>query len=292
MIAKGNFRPLKIVTRSIFNAENSERVIMELLFTVCGRAGSKGIENKNTREFLGHPLIFYTLSAIDLYRAKYPEDTYDVVINTDSEKLIDLAFNHTIMSLNLVRRKSELGLDHIPKTAVVLDSLLEMERRKEAGYDMVVDLDITAYDMVVDLDITAPLRTVADMRHLIQQKKSGSSDVVFSVTDARRNPYFNMVKREGAYYTRVISSAYNTRQEAPEILDMNASLYAYDPQFIKRQKNLFEGNCDIIKMFDTGVLDLDHEQDFELMEVIAGYLFERFDEFGEIQRNIEKIIKQ
>ncbi len=254
---------------------------MRILFTVCGRAGSKGIKNKNIKKFLGHPLIFYTLSAIDLYQKKYLDDSYHVAINTDSEEIIDLTLNHTIMPTHLVRRKDELGLDHTPKIAVLLDSLLEMERRKEA-----------VYDMVVDLDITSPLRTVADIRHLIYQKKNGSSDVVFSVTDSRRNPYFNMVKREGAYYTRVIPSDYNTRQEAPEILDMNASLYAFEPRFLKSQKNLFEGSCDIIKMYDTAVLDLDHEQDFELMEVIAGYLFERLKEFGEIQHNIEKIKKR
>ena len=40
---------------------------MNILFTICGRAGSKGIKNKNVREFLSKPLPLYTLSAIDLF---------------------------------------------------------------------------------------------------------------------------------------------------------------------------------------------------------------------------------
>ena len=36
---------------------------MNLLFTVCARAGSKGFQNKNVRGFLGHPLSYYTMSA-------------------------------------------------------------------------------------------------------------------------------------------------------------------------------------------------------------------------------------
>ena len=39
-------------------------------------------------------------------------------------------------------------------------------------------------------------------------------------------------------------------------------------------------------MFDTGVLDLDHENDLFLMEVIAKYLFENNEEFGEVYNNI------
>ena len=39
-------------------------------------------------------------------------------------------------------------------------------------------------------------------------------------------------------------------------------------------------------MYDTAVLDLDHENDMELMEVIAKYLFEKKEEFEEIYDNI------
>ena len=31
---------------------------MRLLFTICGRAGSKGIKNKNLRDFVGKPLMY------------------------------------------------------------------------------------------------------------------------------------------------------------------------------------------------------------------------------------------
>ena len=39
-------------------------------------------------------------------------------------------------------------------------------------------------------------------------------------------------------------------------------------------------------MKDTGILDLDHENDFALMEVIAEYLFETDDGYGEVKKNI------
>ena len=39
-------------------------------------------------------------------------------------------------------------------------------------------------------------------------------------------------------------------------------------------------------MYDTAVLDLDHENDFELMQVIADYLYRTKPEFAEIRDNI------
>ena len=59
---------------------------MSILFTVCGRAGSKGIKEKNVRPFLKYPLPYYTLSAIELFCAGKDLD-YDIVVSTDSEKL-------------------------------------------------------------------------------------------------------------------------------------------------------------------------------------------------------------
>ena len=38
-----------------------------LLISVCGRAGSKGFANKNLKNFCGHPLVYYTLSAAELF---------------------------------------------------------------------------------------------------------------------------------------------------------------------------------------------------------------------------------
>jgi CMP-N,N'-diacetyllegionaminic acid synthase len=254
---------------------------MNILFTICGRAGSKGIKNKNLRDFLGYPLVYYTVSAIDLYRKQNPEAHCDIVLNTDSKDLIKLFQDHLKISVDVIERDASLGLDNTPKVTVILNSLELMEERKSISYDM-----------VVDLDITSPLRTVEDINNLIKQKVISAADVIFSVTESRRNPYFNMVKRTKEGYVRVIESSFNTRQEAPEIFDMNASLYAYSPKFLASKKGIFEGKCDVIKMIDTGVLDLDHESDFELMQVIASYLFSMYPEFNEIKENVMGIINK
>ena len=72
---------------------------------------------------------------------------------------------------------------------------------------------------------------------------------------------------------------------------MNASLYAYRPGHLKAGGDFNEGYFEAIVMYDTAVLDLDHENDFELMEVIAGYLYKKKPEIAEIYENIQKVSK-
>ena len=55
-----------------------------LLITICGRAGSKGFKNKNLKNFCGKPLVYYSLSAAELFIKKHPELEIDVALNTDS----------------------------------------------------------------------------------------------------------------------------------------------------------------------------------------------------------------
>lgn len=247
---------------------------MKLLFTICGRAGSKGISNKNAKNFLDKPLALYSLSVIALY-LKNSNYSADIVLNTDSDELVSIFKNNSIHNIDFIKRIPELSGDNVAKIDVIGNCLDIMEERNNVKYDL-----------VIDLDITSPLRTVKDLNEMIEKKLSTDYDLIFSVTDSRRNPYFNMVKKTEHGYDRVIKSNFNTRQEAPIIYDMNASIYVYSREFLKKKVGLFDGKCGIHKMFDTGVLDLDHENDMFLMEVIAKYLFENNEEFKEVYDNI------
>lgn len=248
---------------------------MRILFTVCGRAGSKGIKNKNIRDFLGKPLAYYTISAIDLYLKQHNDIEYDIAINSDSDRLLELLDNNQMRPVELIVRDPALAGDTVGKIDVISNCLSEMEKRKNVKYDI-----------VVDLDLTSPLRRVSDIEELIKVHVAKKPDVTTSVTTARRNPYFNQVKKSDKGVKKVIESNYTARQQAPEIFDMNASLYAYSPEFLNSGKGVLDGYCEIIEMFDTAVLDLDHENDFELMEVVAEYLFFKYSDFGEIRDNI------
>ena len=160
---------------------------MNILFTLCGRAGSKGVKGKNARDFLDIPLVWYSMAGMALYIEKYAgNDHIDIVLNTDSEDLKRLVKQVKDLDVTILHRDESLAGDRVAKVSVLLDCLNRAE-----------DIFKTTYDMVVDLDITSPLRTVEDIKNIIDRKRARNDvDSVYSVCPSRKNPYFNMVKEE------------------------------------------------------------------------------------------------
>ncbi|MBQ4093484.1 MAG: acylneuraminate cytidylyltransferase family protein [Oscillospiraceae bacterium] len=251
----------------------------KLLITVCGRAGSKGFRNKNLKTFCGKPLLYYTLSAAELFSKANKDVQADICLNTDSPELAELAAAK-YPEVVFLPRGEELGGDTVPKMAVFQDSLARMEQKN--GY---------TYDYVMDLDITSPLRTAADVQNAYAAKAERDDlDLVFSVTHSRRNPYFNMVRDCGDHVEKVIESPYTARQQAPAIYDLNASIYVFSRDFLAENKTgiLWDGKIGVSQMMDTAVLDIDSEEDFLLMEVIANHLFSRYEGFAAVRDNIRE----
>jgi len=237
---------------------------MNILITICGRKGSKGVRSKNTRELRGIPLIYYTVAAALQFKDRNPAHRVDICVNSDSEQLIQLVSG--LEAVTCVKRPEELARDDSPKIPVIVHSVISMEQNSR-----------TTYDRVIDLDITSPLRKVEDIEAALHKLEScKNADVVFSVVNARRNPYFNMVETRDGVSRKIIDSTYVTRQQAPQVYDMNASIYCYRRDSLENRirRSPFDGNFDIVLMQDTAVLDIDSEEDFELMGVLAEHYFQ------------------
>lgn len=235
---------------------------MNILFTICGRAGSKGFKNKNLKKLNGIPLVYYTLSVIRLYIDKHMENQVTVALNTDSKELQQLVKEQNIIdNVILVNRKEDLAGDVAAKVSVIQDTFFQC--REKANFDV-----------IVDLDITSPMRRLCDVEKAIENLISDSNcDLVYSVVPARRSPYFNMVEKKDEYYRKICPSMYTARQQAPASYELNASIYAYSPKFLAGtiDKTILDYNCGIVVMPDYLVLDIDSEEDFEMMEMLFGY---------------------
>lgn len=246
---------------------------MNILFTVCGRAGSKGFKNKNLKRLKGIPLVYYTLSAIRLYMDKYPQNNIAVALNTDSKELQKLVLSqHMVDNVIMVERKESLAGDVVAKVEVI----------KDTYFRCVGDGN---FDVVVDLDITSPMRRLCDIEAAIEGLLSDQNcDLVYSVVPARRSPYFNMVEKKDEYYRKICPSMYTARQQAPASYELNASIYAYSPKFLSGtiDKTILDYNCGIVVMPDYLVLDIDSEEDFEMMEMLFGYFVKQDEGLREI----------
>lgn len=250
---------------------------MRILVTVCGRAGSQGVKGKNVKEFNGHPLVLYTLSAIELLM-KQLDGRIDVAMNTDSTELMQLSSK--LPNCKIIERESSLAGNDVGKISVIRDTYIKMKK-----------LNNCEYDAVLDLDITSPIRTVNDIMLVINQKVNNKNlDVVFSVVKSRRSPYFNMVKKEYGDTVKLVQTAkYTARQQVPQTYDMNASIYAFDPEFLMKNVHIFDGECGMVEMSDTLVLDIDGEEDFIWMEYIYIKLLASDPEIRAIYENISNL---
>lgn len=238
---------------------------MNILFTICARSGSKGVVGKNVRIFCGKPLVYYTLEIYEKYLRKYDggQNKVQLAVNTDSELLREQIQSKGTVCI-FVNRKEALAGDTVAKGEVILDTLTEVER-----------IENESFDLVVDLDLTSPLRNLEDVEGTIDQVvQNEGCNFAYSVVDARRSPYFNMVcKNETGFYDRVIPSGFTARQQTPECFDMNASIYVFERNYLldMRTENRF---ALVWKMKDSVVLDIDSENDFEIMEVLTKYYWE------------------
>lgn len=249
-----------------------------VLITICGRAGSKGCKNKNIKDFLGAPLVYYTLAAAFDFAGRVDADV-DVCLNTDSPELRDIVLKK-YPEVNYIERSKELGEDHVPKPEVWHNSIDVMQERKGKKYQH-----------MIDLDITSPLRQIDDIMNAYKLKLSRpDADMVESVTECRRNPYFNMLKQGEVYATTVIDSNFATRQEAPVVYDENASIYVVNTDYFdgNTENTMYAAKTIVYIMKDTAVLDIDSEEDFKMMEFIGKYLYENEDGYKKVRELIRK----
>lgn len=169
------------------------------------RSGSKGIPDKNIIEVGGKPLIAHTIAVA----LAVPElDRY--IISTDSKKIATLC--QSLGAEVPFLRPPPLASDTAAMLPVLEHALVEMENMQQEKVDF-----------IVLLDPTAPLRKIEDVRNAIGQFIESDCDVLISVHESERNPYFNMVEVRNGFCKTVVSgdTPINRRQDAPEVFDMN-----------------------------------------------------------------------
>ncbi len=259
----------------------NEEKRLNLLFTICARAGSKGVQGKNVREFCKMPLAVYTIAAFGLFKARFEKEFGQITlaVNTDSDTLIQQMDRLKTEYLYIPRTK-ELAGDVVAKKDVIKDTMIKCE--KDSG---------VIYDVIMDLDLTSPLRTVDDIRGTLRAlEENETADIAYSVTSSRRSPYFNMVMEKDGYYGTVIGTKFTTRQQCPQCYDMNASIYAYRREYMTMDQVMPRRDV-IWQMKDTGILDIDSEEDLELMEVLAGYFYQNYPAYREIREEAARLLE-
>ena len=225
---------------------------MKALCTICMRGGSKGVPGKNIRPLNGKPLMEYTIK--QAVRSNLFEN---IVISTDSEVI---ASNVRSMGLDVwFLRPKKYAADKAPKIPVIIHALKKAEKyfKKE-------------YPIIVDLDVTSPLREVEDITRAMEQFNSSKCSNLVTACKARKNPYFNMLEKKGEEFKLVKESKepLNRRQDAPEVYEMNASIYIWSRSYLLANKPLISKDTSCYIMPEERSVDIDSELDFSYVEFL------------------------
>jgi N-acylneuraminate cytidylyltransferase len=122
--------------------------------------------------------------------------------------------------------------------------------------------------VMVSLPVTAPLRTAEDVSKAIQLFSSTDSDLVVAVSEAQRNPYFNMLVRDGDLFVLGNSSMnVSRRQDAPDYCDLSTVVYVANTDFVLRTDRILNGKTRAIVIPKKRSLDIDDIDDFALAEI-------------------------
>jgi CMP-N,N'-diacetyllegionaminic acid synthase len=230
---------------------------MNILITLCARGGSKGIPGKNIKLIAGKSLIAYSIDLTTKLKAKW---NAKVALSTDDSEIKSVAAAHGVLTEYV--RPECLATDEAGKIDTIKDLLLYEES--------LVDYE---YDFVLDLDVTSPLRTLEDVEKALELMIAiPEAKNLFSVNNAARNPYFNMVEENAnGFYSLVKTNpdgSVMTRQSAPKVYDLNASFYWYRRSFFESGSKSAITDRTLIYAMDHICFDLDHPLDFLFMEYL------------------------
>lgn len=226
---------------------------MSVIAFIFARGGSKGLPGKNIRLLGGKPLIAWSIEhALAVKRIKR------VIVSTDSEEIAAVAREYGAEVPFI--RPAELARDDSPEWLAWRHALNYLQKS-----------DSVLPDAMVSVPATAPLRLPIDIENCLDKYEEGDADMVITVTDANRSPYFNMVKANADGTVGLVippQSAIIRRQDAPVVYDMATVAYVVRPEFVMNHDATFEGRVQMVHVPMERAIDIDTLLDFQIAECL------------------------
>lgn len=229
---------------------------MKAIAFIFARGGSKGLPGKNIRPFAGKPLIAWSIE-----QARAVKRIERVIVSTDSHEIAEVARAYGAEVPFM--RPPELARDDSPEWLAWRHAL-----------NFVRDTSGALPEVMVSVPATAPLRQPIDIENCLDNFALGGTDMVITVTDANRSPYFNMVKvNPDGTVSLVIppAGAITRRQDAPVVYDMATVAYVIKPEFVMTHQATFEGRVRAVHVPSERAIDIDTLLDFRIAECLLAH---------------------
>jgi len=221
---------------------------------IFARGGSKGLPGKNVKLLAGKPLIAY---AIETGLACKNLET--LIVSTDDHEIANIARDYGAEVPFM--RPAELATDTASEWLAWQHAIDWVKTNRGT------------FDIFMSMPATSPFRDVIDIQACINTLESSpDTDIVITVREAERSPYFNMVTLDENRYARVViepDKAFSRRQDVPVVYDVTTVAYAARPDYIMSAKKLFDGKVRTVLVPAERAIDIDTPYDFMLAECIA-----------------------
>jgi YrbI family 3-deoxy-D-manno-octulosonate 8-phosphate phosphatase len=218
---------------------------MSCVAIIPARGGSKGIPRKNICPIAGKPLLAYTIE-----HAKATAAIDRVVVSTDAPEIADVA---TRYGAEVVWRPTEISGDSAASELALLHALDELARR-----------DAYRPDLVVMLQATSPIRRPHDVQRAIDTLQAEGADSLFSACTLHGFVW----RRNGGGLTSVSYdyTARRMRQDTPEDLLENGSIYVTRHELLRATGNRLGGRIAVYRMDPLDSLQVDEPEDLVSIE--------------------------
>ena len=223
----------------------------DVIPVIFARGGSKGIRNKNIKLFHGLPLIAHTIN-FALIKMKF-KNVY-VSTNDINIKKISLKYGAIVID-----RPKKLATSKSPEI---------LSWKHASNYLLKEKID---FSFILSLPTTSPLRTMTTIRKIFTHKKN-NFDMIVSITNSSKSPYFNMLKKNihGNLKTVFNNFSFDRRQDVPLTLSLNPCFYLIKKNYIKNMTGLFDGKVIGIDTPKLESVDIDDMIDFKIAEYLYG----------------------
>ena len=223
---------------------------MKTFAFIFARGGSKGISGKNIRYLAGRPLLAYSI-----IMAQNIDEISRVFVSTDDQDIANIGIKY---GAEIIDRPAELAQDDSPEWLAWKHAVQWVYKSKGE------------FDKFVSLPTTSPLRNDKDVIGAINLLK-GDTDIVITISDTTRSPFFNMVKVDNYNYANLLvesNNIFTRRQDVPKAFDITTVAYVSSPEFILRNNNLFDGRVKAYKVPNERAFDIDTELDLLIVELL------------------------
>jgi CMP-N-acetylneuraminic acid synthetase len=223
---------------------------MKAVAIIPARGGSKRLPRKNIVDFLGRPIIAFTIDA-----AVASGCFERVVVSTEDDEIAEVCGG---LGAVVDRRSESLATDTVTLVEVCADFL---DREEAAGRN---------WDVLACLYATAPLRTAEDIRGTVALIEPGRCGFAMAVTTYDHYPHQALKFAADAGLTPMWPDLVEQRvTELPRLRAGNGSTYVVDVAEFRRHRSFYGPNLRGFDMPRARSIDIDTRDELELALCLA-----------------------